>query len=122
MARVTVDDCLEKINDRFKLVLVAAKRTHQLNSGSYKSVLDDNKDKSSVLALREIAEGIINESILEKDYELNPYNEFIEETNEENQTTKKDIKLAQEIDAELSELIDDTKQHDISIEEHKPEE
>ena len=40
MARVTVEDCLDKVQNRFELVLVAAKRAHQLNSGGFRSTLD----------------------------------------------------------------------------------
>ena len=40
MARVTVEDCLDKVENRFELVLVAAKRAHQLSSGGYRTTLD----------------------------------------------------------------------------------
>lgn len=56
MARVTVDDCLDNVENRFKLVLLASKRTHQLAKGAEEFVTR-NKDKDSVVALREIAEG-----------------------------------------------------------------
>ena len=64
MARVTVEDCLDKVQNRFELVLVAAKRAHQLNSGGFRSTLDVAKDKPTVLALREIEAGLIDASIL----------------------------------------------------------
>ena len=51
MARVTVEDCLEKIDNRFDLVLVAAKRTRQLMLGADPLVTDD-RDKPTVIALR----------------------------------------------------------------------
>ena len=72
MARVTVEDCLEHLDNRFELILVAAKRAHQLNSGSYKTTLNRNGDKAAVIALREIAEGIIDASILKESYEISP--------------------------------------------------
>lgn len=70
MARVTVEECLDFVQNRFELVLVAAKRAHQLNSGGYKSTLDVGKDKASVVALREIEAGLIDASILSEVYEM----------------------------------------------------
>ena len=67
MARITVEDCVEKIPNMFELVLVASKRARQLANGAEPMVEWEN-DKPTVVALREIAEGHINESILgEKD-------------------------------------------------------
>jgi DNA-directed RNA polymerase subunit omega len=63
MARITVEDCLEKIPNLFQLVLVAAKRARQLANGAHPMV-DWENDKSTVVALREIAEGYITEEIL----------------------------------------------------------
>jgi DNA-directed RNA polymerase subunit omega len=59
MARITVEDCLEKMNNRFELVLASADRARQLLTGEAKTKLDWGKDKATVLALREIAEGLI---------------------------------------------------------------
>ena len=70
MARVTVEDCLDKVENRFELVLVAAKRAHQLNSGDYRTTLDAGKDKPTVLALREIEAGLIDASILTEEYAI----------------------------------------------------
>lgn len=64
MARVTVEECLDFVENRFELVLVAAKRAHQLSSGGYRSTLDAGKDKPIVVALREIEAGLVNASIL----------------------------------------------------------
>ena len=55
MARITVEDCLQKVENRFALVLLAAKRTKQLLKGSSPLVESDNKD--GVISLREIAAG-----------------------------------------------------------------
>ena len=63
MARVTVEDCLENIDNRFNLVLVAAKRARQLANGK-EATLDWENDKPTVLALREIAEGNISDEIM----------------------------------------------------------
>jgi DNA-directed RNA polymerase subunit omega len=63
MARITVEDCLEKIPNMFQLVLVAAKRARQLANGAHPMV-DWENDKPTVVALREIAEGYVTEEIL----------------------------------------------------------
>ena len=70
MARVTVEECLDKVENRFELVLVAAKRAHQLNSGGFRSTLDAGKDKPTVIALREIEAGLIDASILTEEYAM----------------------------------------------------
>lgn len=63
MARVTVEDCLDQVDNRFQLVLVAAERAFQLESGAQPHV-ERNGDKSTVVALREIAGGHVNSTIL----------------------------------------------------------
>ncbi len=68
MARVTVEDCLDHVENRFELVLIAAKRAHQLSSGGYKPLLNAGKDKPTVVALREIEAGLIDSSILSEIY------------------------------------------------------
>jgi len=64
MARITVEDCLENVDNRFQLVLVAAKRARQLALGAEPTV-DRGHDKPTVLALREIAAGFITSAILD---------------------------------------------------------
>ncbi len=59
MARVTVEDCVEKIPNRFELVMVAAQRARKIGSGSSLTVERDN-DKNPVIALREIAEETVS--------------------------------------------------------------
>jgi len=59
MARVTVEDCLTKVPNRFALVILASKRTKQLMDGA-KPLIDPGKNKPAVLALREIAEGHVH--------------------------------------------------------------
>ena len=66
MARLTVEDCLDHVDNRFELVLVAAKRARQLSMGAEPLVALEN-DKPTVLALREIAENKINKSVLEEE-------------------------------------------------------
>lgn len=64
MARVTVEDCLDKVDNRFQLVLMASKRARQLAMGMEPLVPWEN-DKPTVVALREIAADKINRSILD---------------------------------------------------------
>jgi DNA-directed RNA polymerase subunit omega len=59
MARITVEDCLDKIENRFEMVLTATKRARQIANGADPLVEEEN-DKPTVIALREIAEGIID--------------------------------------------------------------
>lgn len=65
MARITVEDCIEKIPNRFELVLAAAKRARQITRGS-PLLVPYEKDKATVIALREIAGGMVDKSILEE--------------------------------------------------------
>jgi DNA-directed RNA polymerase subunit omega len=65
MARVTVEDCLDKVDNRFQLVLVATKRARQLARGAQPFVEWEN-DKPTVVALREISEGYVTPSILDE--------------------------------------------------------
>ncbi|MFD1382872.1 DNA-directed RNA polymerase subunit omega [Rhodanobacter aciditrophus] len=60
MARVTVEDCLENVDNRFELVMVAAKRARQLATGGAEAKLPLEEDKMTVVALREIADDLIN--------------------------------------------------------------
>ena len=63
MARLTVEDCLDHVDNRFELVLVASRRARQLSMGADPLVPLDN-DKPTVLALREIAENLITDEVL----------------------------------------------------------
>ena len=65
MARVTVEDCLDKVDNRFQLVLVATKRARQLANG-VQPLIEWENDKPTIVALREIAEGLVGPSILDE--------------------------------------------------------
>lgn len=65
MARVTVQDAVEKIGNRFDLVLVAARRARQLQAGGKEPLVPEENDKVTVIALREIEENLINGQILD---------------------------------------------------------
>ncbi len=65
MARITVEDCLSQVDNRFELTLVAARRARQLAGGAQPS-LPVGRDKNTVLALREIAAGHVTRAILDE--------------------------------------------------------
>ena len=77
MARVTVEDCLDKVDNRFQLVLVATKRARQLANG-VQPLVDWENDKPTIVALREIAAGLVGPSILDE-----PVQSVFEEDEEE---------------------------------------
>ena len=64
MARITVEDCLDKVDNRFELVMVSSKRARQIQTGGRDPLVAPDNDKPTVIALREIADGLINASIL----------------------------------------------------------
>ena len=105
MARVTVEECLDKVDNRFELVLVAAKRAHQLNSGGFRSTLDVGKDKPTVVALRAIELGLIDASILTEEYameeELNAHDKLAQEAKVNEVTAElSDVKLDAEAESD----------------------
>ena len=65
MARITVDDCLKRISNRFHLTLAATYRARQLSAGA-SPLVEPNRDKATVIALREIAIGKVGAEILKK--------------------------------------------------------
>jgi DNA-directed RNA polymerase subunit omega len=64
MARITIEDCLDNIDNRFKLVLTATKRARQISHGA-EAMIDEENDKPTVIALREIAAGLVDEESVE---------------------------------------------------------
>ncbi|MBD3649604.1 MAG: DNA-directed RNA polymerase subunit omega [Pseudomonadales bacterium] len=66
MARVTVEDCLENVENRFELVMVSSKRARQLANEGKDPLVPLENDKPTVIALREIAEGLVTASILDE--------------------------------------------------------
>ncbi|AVJ00500.1 RNA polymerase subunit omega [Haemophilus influenzae] len=65
MARVTVQDAVEKIGNRFDLILTAARRARQLQLNQSAPLVPENNDKPTVIALREIEKGLINQDIMD---------------------------------------------------------
>jgi DNA-directed RNA polymerase subunit omega len=78
MARVTVEDCLEHVANRFELVMVASKRARQIATGGKDPLVEEESDKPTVIALREIADGLITPDILVREEEVDVEEEFIE--------------------------------------------
>ncbi len=64
MARITVEDCLDNVENRFELVMLAGKRARQLASGGREPLVAWDNDKPTVVALREIAEGLIDKEFV----------------------------------------------------------
>ena len=65
MARITVEDCLDNVDNRFDLVLLASKRARQLSQGVDPLIPWEN-DKATVVALREIADGLVTPALMEE--------------------------------------------------------
>ena len=86
MARVTVEDCIDKVDSPYELVLVAKERTTQLNSG-VEPTIDRDNDKNTVIALREIAGEKIKVSDLEESavYKLRKHVEQVDDTSQEDE-------------------------------------
>ena len=66
MARITVEDCLEAVENRFELVMLASKRARQIATGGHEPLVDWNNDKPTVVALREIEEGLVTTELLHR--------------------------------------------------------
>ena len=101
MARITVEDCLDKVTNRFELVMVASRRARQLQTGGKDPLVPEDNDKPTVVALREIAAGLVDRSIL---------NEVIQEPTEELsdfveaealRKARQEITIEEAMDAEL---------------------
>jgi DNA-directed RNA polymerase subunit omega len=66
MARITVEDCLERVDNRFQLVMIASKRARQLQIEGKEPLVSVDKDKPTVVALREVADGLVDKAILKE--------------------------------------------------------
>ncbi len=104
MARVTVEDCLTNVDNRFQLVLVATKRARQISQGS-EPFIDAENDKPTVLALREIADGLVTRDILDDTVEEEIFEtieaDSIEDAEGESETSELDA-LTAALQAELA--------------------
>ena len=109
MARITVEDCIDKFDSRFELVLVASNRARKLHSGEEPTVERDN-DKNTVIALREIADETISaetfkQNLVEEYQTVSPIDEeeLALEFNEENTHDEADSEKLSEVSAETDE-------------------
>lgn len=103
MARITVEDCLENVENRFELVMIASRRARQLQTGGKDPLVPEDNDKPTVLALREIAAGKIDVSILS---EVELHQESADQLSdlveaEALRKAKDDISIEEAMDAEL---------------------
>jgi len=121
MARVTVEDCLDNVDNRFQLVLVATKRARQLANG-VTPFLDWENDKPTIVALREIAEGLIGPSILEE--QVRPEIELDEEMPEEEQEALVAVAAAEtpEDDTPQDATAQDATAQDATAQDNTPQE
>ena len=101
MARITVEDCLENVANRFELVMIASRRARQLQTGGKDPLVPEDNDKPTVVALREVAAGLVDRSIL---------NEVVQEPTEELsdfveaealRKARQEITIEEAMDAEL---------------------
>ena len=111
MARVTVEDCLDKVDNRFKLIILASKRARQIAGGAEPLVEWEN-DKPTVVALREIADSLITEDYL-KEVPMNAAEEIFEESAEE------DV-FAAALHAEIGQELNQLQSESSSPEEPQP--
>jgi len=70
MARVTVEDCLDHVDNRFELVMLASKRARQIATAGKEPLVNEESDKATVTALREIAEGMITPEHMARETEI----------------------------------------------------
>lgn len=82
MARITVEDCLEHVDNRFELVIVGSKRARQLAIGGKEPMVPPENDKPTVIALREISQGLIDEAVLNQSDEAEEIQAAPEESEE----------------------------------------
>ncbi len=66
MARITVEDCLDHVDNRFELVMLATRRARQMRRFGVEPLVPEENDKPTVIALREIAAGLISEEMLDE--------------------------------------------------------
>ena len=90
MARITVEDCIEKINNRFDLVVFAVQRGREISAGDQITVERDN-DKNTVISLREIAESTVDVKELKENLILSMQKQIVEEENENEDETEEVI-------------------------------
>ena len=120
MARITVEDCIDKFPSRFELVLVASNRARKLHTGETPTVERDN-DKNTVIALREIADETVDISILKNDlieeYQTTSFSEDEEilEIEEDVTSEKLDENILDGDQKSNNEISDDNKEIEVDL-------
>lgn len=121
MARITVEDCLDKVDNRFELVMVSSKRARQLQTGGKDPLVPVDNDKPTVIALREIAGDFVNADILveKPGVELEPAEEgevaeaqgageeVTEEENAEEESAEEEVVASDTVEQEEQAPADD---------------
>lgn len=77
MARITVEDCLDHVDNRFDLVMLASRRARALRNYNTEALVDEENDKPTVVALREIAKGVMSHELLDSQ-EISPDDEEVQ--------------------------------------------
>ncbi|MDG1702784.1 MAG: DNA-directed RNA polymerase subunit omega [Pseudomonadales bacterium] len=77
MARITVEDCLDHVDNRFDLVMLASRRARALRNYNTEALVDEENDKPTVIALREIAKGVMSHELLDSQ-EISPDDEEVQ--------------------------------------------
>jgi len=77
MARITVEDCLDHVDNRFDLVMLASRRARALRNYNTEALVDEENDKPTVIALREIAKGVMSHELLNSQ-EISPDDEEVQ--------------------------------------------
>ena len=121
MARITVEDCIDKFSSRFELVLVASQRARKLHSGEEPTIARDN-DKNTVIALREIADSTISKEDMKENLiqeyqtisisdeelenqELQPQIDVDEQSEDNEEMSKENLGTKIEVEQEMNELV-----------------
>tara|TARA_B100000963_G_C22598743_1_gene659199 strand:- start:860 stop:1216 length:357 start_codon:yes stop_codon:yes gene_type:complete len=118
MARVTVEDCIKIIDNRFELILVASERARNLSKGA-EPLLDRDRDKNPVVALREIAEKVLDLEATQAEL-VKGLQKYHEEDLSEQENDDVNIEEPQQLDEELiKDLETNADQAGLSIDESK---
>ena len=124
MARITVEDCIDKFESRFELVLVASNRARKIHSGESPTVEKDN-DKPTVIALREIADeslpiDVLKENLVQEYQTVSPIDEedlSLDFTDSETETNDKISEFENVLDEEINESISNEDPSNIDVDD-----
>ena len=108
MARITVEDCLDNVENRFDLVMLATKRARQLATGGKEPLVKEESDKATVISLREIAEGLVTEETLAARNMEEDIAEVFEESEEDSEVLAATTTVEDDSSAEAEAKNDET--------------